>query len=141
MNRIPNRLTVAGRWRVPLGWVNVAPAVILAIVCYRSAGIWHDDVSAWAQVVERHPWSGVPQSMLGRAYYAKHDDINAERAFQQALRFDTPPPDAYLYLAKLYAAYGLTEPATANLHRYLELAPNDPEGKDLLAALAATGNS
>jgi Flp pilus assembly protein TadD len=69
------------------------------------------------------------------------DDVNAERALRQALHFDKPPADAYFYLAKLYAAHGLTEPATTNLHRYLELAPNDPEGQELLAALAPAGTS
>jgi tetratricopeptide (TPR) repeat protein len=140
LNRIPDRLCVAGR-RLPMRGVGFAAAALLAVLSYRSAGIWYDDVSAWSRVVERHPWSAVAQGMLGRAYYNKQDDVSAERALQQALRFDTPPPDAYLYLAKLYAAYGLNEPASANLHRYLELAPNDPEGQELLAALAATGNS
>lgn len=139
-NRLPQHLGL-GQWRLPLRWVGFALTGILAVICYRSAGIWRDDVSAWTRVVERHPWSAVAHGMLGRAYYNEHDDISAERALQRAVRFDKPPPDAYLYLAKLYAAYGLTEPATANVHRYLELAPNDPEGQELLAALAATGNS
>jgi tetratricopeptide (TPR) repeat protein len=140
LNRLPDRVRLGGR-RVPLRGAGFAVAAILAVSCYRSAGIWHDDVSAWSRVVERHPWSSLAQSMLGRAYYDRNDDVSAERALQQALRFATPPPDAYLYLAKLYAAYGLTGPARAHLQRYLELAPNDPEGQELLGTLAAKGNS
>lgn len=140
LNLIPDRLHVAGG-QVPLRWVGLTPAAILAVLCYRSAGVWYDDVSAWSRVVERHPWCAVAHGMLGRAYYVRGDDISAERALQQSLRFGTPPPDAYLYLAKLYADHGLGKPAAANLHRYLELVPNDPEGQELLAALTATGNS
>lgn len=141
LNRLPAGAPVAGRWSVPLRWIGFALAGALAVVCYNSAGIWRDNVSAWTRVVDRHPWSAVAHAMLGRAYYAEHDDVRAERTLQEALRFDKPPPDAHLYLAKLYAAYGLTEPATAHLQRYLELAPNDPEGRELLAVLAANGKS
>ncbi len=141
LNRLPESLLLAGQWRLPLRWLGFALAAILAVISYRSAGVWYDDVSAWTRVVERHPWSAVAQGMLGRAYYAHNDDVSAERALQQALRFDTPPPDAYLYLARLYAAHGLTKPATVNVQRYIELAPNDPEGRDLLATLVPTGDS
>ena len=141
LGRLPADVRGAGGRRVPLRWVGFALAGVLAVLCYDSAGVWHDDVSAWTRVVDRHPWSAVALGMLGRAYYAEHDDVRAERTLQEALRFEKPPPDAHLYLAKLYAAYGLTEPATAHVQRYLELAPNDPEGRELLAALAAHGHS
>jgi tetratricopeptide (TPR) repeat protein len=141
LSRLPESLGLIGRWRAPLQGLGFAFAAILAVICYNSASMWHDEVSAWARVAERHPWCAVAHGMLGRAYMSQNDDVNAERALREALHFEKPPPDAYLYLAKLYAAHGLTEPATANLHRYLELAPNDPDGQELLAALTATGNS
>lgn len=141
LNRLPESVELAGRWRLPVRGVSFALAGILAVISYRSAGVWYDDISAWTRVVERHPWSAVAQGKLGRAYYTHNDDVSAERALQQALRFDKPPPDAYLYLAKLYAAYGLTDRATASVQRYIELAPNDPEGRELLATLVPTGDS
>jgi len=141
LHRLPESLALGRRLHLPLRWAGVALAGALAVISYGSAGIWYNDVTAWTRVVERHPSSAVAYGMLGRAYYSQNDDVNAERALRQALRFDKPPPDTYLYLAKLYAAHGLTEPATTNLHRYLELAPNDPQGRELLAALAPTGDS
>jgi protein O-mannosyl-transferase len=141
LNRLPQSLDLGRSWHLPLRWSGLALAGTLAVLSYRSAGIWHDDVSAWARVVERHPWCAVAHGMLGRAYYDRNDDVQAERALRRALRFSKPPPDAYLYLAKLYAAHGLTVLASANLQRYLELAPDDREGRELLAALAPTGHS
>ena len=141
LNRLPDSLAFGARVRLPLRWAGVALAAVLAVMSYRSAGIWYSDVTAWTRVVERHPSSAVAYGMLGRAYFSQQDDVNAERALRQALHFDKPPPDAYFYLAKLYAAHGLTEPATTNLQRYIELAPNDPQGRELLAALTPTGDS
>jgi hypothetical protein len=114
--------------------------VLLATATATSAAVWHDNVSAWKRVAERYPWCAVAHGMLGRAYMFQNDDVNAERALREALTFDTPPPDAYFYLAKLYAAHGLIQPATTNLYRYLELAPDDPQGQELLAVLK-TDNS
>ena len=132
----------AGEWRqVAFRWAGFAVAAVFAVISYNSADVLRDDVSAWTRVVQRHPWSAAAQAMLGRAYYARHDDIRAERELKLALRFDRPSADAYLYLAKLYAAYGMTEPAGTHLHRYLELAPNDPEGRELLAAIKPSGDS
>lgn len=141
LHRLPDSLALGRRVHLPLRWAGVTLAGALAVISYRSAGIWYNDVTAWTRVVERHPGSAVAHDMLGRAYLSQHDDVNAERALRQALRFERPPPEAYFYLAKLYAAHGLTAPATTNLHRYLELLPDDPQGRELLAALTLTGDS
>jgi len=139
--RLERSTALRDRWRVPVRGMGFAVAALLAVMSFNSAGVWHDEVSVWTRVVERYPWSPLARSLLGRAYMSQSDDINAERLLRQALQFERPPADTYLYLAKLYAAHGLTQPATTNLHHYLELAPNDPEGRELLAALAPTGDS
>ena len=80
--------------------------------------------------------------MLGRAYYSQSDDVNAERLLRQALqlrqaasgRVPLPGEDSTLPTASR------SRPPT-NLHRYLELAPDDPQGRELLAALTPTGDS
>jgi hypothetical protein len=141
IERFPKAVALGGRWHCQTHWLAFALVGVFGVLTYTSASVWRDDVSAWTRVVERHPWCAVAHTMLGRAYYEQRDYAGAERAFRQALRFETPPPEAHLYLGKTYAARGLTEPAATHLRRYVELAPGDPEGAQVLATLAPTGDS
>ncbi len=141
IERLPTSVAHGGRWHRPTHWLGFAAAAAFGVITFTSAGVWRDNVSAWTRVVERHPWCAVAHAMLGRAYYAQQDYAGAERAFRQALRFEIAPPEAHLYLGKVYAAHGLAEPAAMHLRRYVELAPTDPEGPRLLATLVPSGDS
>ena len=139
--RLPSSIAIRRRWRVPLREMGFVVAGLLALISYNYSGVWHDQVTVWTRVAERYPGNPAARSLLGRAYMSLNDDVDAEYMLRDALQLEKPPADTYFYLAKLYAAHGMIEPATASLHRYLELAPNDPEGQELLAALVPTGDS
>ncbi len=109
---------------------------LLALTNRASVGVWRDNISAWRQVVARHPWCAMAHSMLGRAYFYENDYGNAEPAFAEATRLSAQLPDAHLYLAKIYADRGEGERAQVELQRLLALTPDNPDGLRLLAVLS-----
>jgi tetratricopeptide (TPR) repeat protein len=133
-----DHLTVRG-W--PLGTGAAAPLCVglLAVLCYGSAGVWRDDVSAWRRAVERHPWCGVAYGMLGKAYYERGEGLRAETSLREAVRLSARDPEVYLYLARVYAQSDRQELAQAEVEQFLRLAPNDAAGTALLAALTRPG--
>jgi len=122
-------------------WLTPSVVGVLAVMCYTSAAVWRDEVSAWRRVVERHPWCAIAHAMLGRASYGQDDPTGAERELTAALRLSPGLPTAHLYLAKVFADRGQAELAQAEVDRMLELSPNDPEAMDLRAALRAASGS
>lgn len=133
--------TDATCWRRPVVLVTFVAVALLGFTCYLSAAVWHDDLSAWTRVVERHPWCAVAHQMLGRAYYGDGDSMNAERELRAALGLSGRLPDTHLYLAKIYAGRGATEQARIHLQRFLEMAPGNPEGLALLSAITDGGGA
>jgi tetratricopeptide (TPR) repeat protein len=134
-------VTAHNRWR-PLVWLlGPAAVALLGVVCYQSAAVWRDDVSAWTRVVERHSWCAAAHKMLGRAYYDKGDLVRAEGELTTALRLSDRLAETYLYLAKVWAQRGATGPARAYLQRFLDLEPGNPEGLELLSTLPAAGGA
>jgi protein O-mannosyl-transferase len=132
---------LTGPWSVPARVAPAAAVGVLAVMCYGSAAVWRDNVSAWTRVVERHPWCATAHDMLGRAYYDQDDARRAEGEFAESVRLSADLTDAHLYLAKLYAARGRADLAQAEVQRFLVLAPDDPEGLTLRAALSPAGGS
>ncbi|MGD0947926.1 MAG: hypothetical protein ABSA52_10875 [Candidatus Binatia bacterium] len=132
---------VRTRWQVPARLLAPLAVSGLAITCYQSAAVWHDDVSAWSRVVQRHPWCAVAHQMLGRAYCGAGDAVDAERELQLALRISDQLPDTYFYLAQLYAERGAPALARTYLQRFLERMPGDPRGVELQAAMIAPNGS
>ena len=74
--------TVRTHWQIAVRLLAPVALGVLAITCYHSAAVWHDDVSAWSRVVQRHPWCAVAHQMLGRAYWGTGDAVDAERELQ-----------------------------------------------------------
>jgi tetratricopeptide (TPR) repeat protein len=132
---------VRTRWQIPVRLLAPLAVGALAITCYRSAAVWHDDVSAWSRVVQRHPWCAVAHQMLGRAYWRIGDAVDAERELQLALPSSDQLSDTYLYLAQLYANQGAPALALTYLQRFLQRAPSDPRALELQAALMAPSGS
>jgi tetratricopeptide (TPR) repeat protein len=135
------RAAVRTRWQIAMRLLAPLAVGGLAITCYQSAAVWHDDVSAWSRVVQRHPWCAVAHQMLGRAYWGTGDAVDAERELQLALRISDRLPDTYLYLAQLYAERGAPALARTYLQRFLERMPGDPRGLELQAAMIAPNGS
>jgi hypothetical protein len=132
------RLDAAVTAGPPLGSRMLGPAFIgfLAVVCYASAPVWHDDVSAWRRVVERHPWCATAHGLLGRAYYGQGNLAAAEGVLLQALDLsEHTPPDVHRDLARVYAARGANLQAEAAARQALALAPDDAESVQLLSFL------
>jgi len=130
-----------GRWWAATRLAGLTLVGAFALICCRSARVWHDDVSAWSRVVERHAWSAVAHDMLGRAYYTHDDPASAAREFATALRLSDQLADAHLSMARLSAERGDRVRAEAELRRFLELSPGDPEGEALRAALMQAGGT
>ena len=131
-----------GTWgMLPPHLIGGVIAVSFIVISVRSAGIWHDDLTAWQRVVTRQPWCGVAHDMLGRAMYEVSDYTQAEREFSAATRLHAPLPEPHLYLAKLYARRGRDELAEVEVRRYLELKPQSTDGQQLLAALQHANDS
>lgn len=136
-------LCAATRTGARLAVAGLAPLAIalLSLTCYRSVTVWHDDVSAWTRVAERHPWCAVAHQMLGRAYYEDGDAADAEHELRVALELSDRLADTYLYLAKVLAVRGAAEPARAYLRRFLELQPGNAEGLELLSSISPAGGA
>jgi len=124
-------------WRQSLWPATVSIIAILGFLSYSSAGVWHDDVTAWARIVERHPWCAVAHGTLGRAYYERNDLANAERELGTATRIAAQLPDPHLYLARVYAERGQRDLARSEVAKFIALEPNDPAGQELLATLGS----
>ncbi len=113
---------------------------VLAALTYRSAGVWHDEVSAWNRVRERHPWCAMAHNMAGQASYDAHDWFGAERSLRESIRLSPQLPEPHLYLAKVYADRGQNALARMEVQRFLELVPGDAEGLRLQTALYTKGS-
>jgi hypothetical protein len=136
--RIP---AIGGAWQPAAARVAGALLVIaFAVTTHVSAAVWRSDVTAWARVVERHPWSATAWLLLGHAHAAAAEPQRAAAAYVVALERDPELAGAHLALARLAHAGGDTSAADVHLHRYLALRPNDPDGMDLLAAMRTGGS-
>ncbi len=125
VERVSARVFVMGSYGMMGSYVLIG---VLAILTYTSAGVWHDDVSAWRRVVERHPWCGTAAHMLGVAYADAEQPTQAFAAWTEAVRLKPDLAEPHLYLARWYAARGENEVAGLEVDRYLALAPGNPDG-------------
>jgi cytochrome c-type biogenesis protein CcmH/NrfG len=96
-------------------------------------------VSAWTRVAECHPWSGTAFLLLGHAYLAADDPPGAEAAYLHAIALKPDLADAHLALARLYHTHGQEGPADHHAQRFVELAPDSPDGPALLTAMRQDG--
>lgn len=108
---------------------------VLMITTRASAAVWHDDVSAWNRVAERHPWSATAAIMLSRAYASAGDPARAEAILFESVRLHPELAAPQLALARLYYEHGKPDLAESRLQRVFELSPNDEQGRALLASL------
>jgi hypothetical protein len=135
VERLATRLDSRAR-RTEFAYATGAAVVLLLVVTTRaSAGIWHDNVSAWSRVVERHPWSAMADIMLSRAHASAGDPAKAEATLFESIRRHPDLAAPQLALARLYYAHGKTELAENRLQRVFELSPDDEQGRALLASL------
>jgi len=142
LERLP-ALASAPRWaaRLPARAAGVAMAAVLAVATHASAEVWRSDVSAWTRVVAQHPWSAPAFLLLGHAHRDARDPMRAEAAYLEALARRPDLADAHLALAQLYHARGDEEAADRHASRFVELAPDSPDGPALLTAMRRRGDS
>jgi hypothetical protein len=134
------------RWPAPAaapGWAARLPARVaaaalvggLALATHASAAVWRSDVTAWTRVAERHPWSSTAFLLLGHARLGADDPAGAAAAYRRAAELRPDYADAHLALARLYHRHGDQPAADRHAHRFVELAPDSPEGPALLTAM------
>src|SRR4029453_7046444 len=127
----------APAWAVqlPARVAGAALVVAFALVTHASAAVWRGEVTAWARGGHGHPWSSAAFVLLGKARLADEDAAGAAAAYRHALELKADDADAHLALARLYYDYGDQTAADQHAHRFVELAPDSPEGPALLAAM------
>ncbi len=113
----------------------------LAALTFASAATWRDDVTAWSRVVERHPWCGTAHQLLGVAHFDADDPARAAATLEKALRLNRDLPEARIFLARSYQKLGRAEQAAAMARSFLEQAPADARGVELLNSLGAAPRS
>lgn len=131
IDRLP-RVEMSGQPRkLPAIAIAAIVVVILGVFSRSSAGVWHDDVSAWERVVVRHPWSATARMQLGVAHASRGDAKAAELQFLEAVRLRPEMAEPHLRLAQLYLDHSANERAAPQVEKFLELAPDDPRGLEL----------
>jgi Tfp pilus assembly protein PilF len=106
-----------------------------ALITFMSAAVWRSDVSAWSRVAALHPGAPTAYLLLGHAQREAGDLPRAERAYARAVELRADYADAHLGLARVYEARGEPQAADWHAQRFLQLAPNSPDGPALLAAM------
>ncbi|MFI5398841.1 MAG: tetratricopeptide repeat protein [Candidatus Binatia bacterium] len=99
-----------------------------------------EDIDAVFLPLHLSPIYYYPRDMIYhpvKAYYDGGNLVNAERELKIALQLSEHYPDTHLYLAKVYAGRGAVALARTHLQRFLELAPGDPEGIELLMTITS----
>jgi len=136
---LPSLAAPAWAIALPARLAGAALVLVFALVTHASAVVWRSDVSAWTRVVECHPWSSAAFVLLGNARLADDDARGAGAAYRHALELKPDDADAHLALARLSYDYGDQNAADQHAHRFLELAPDSPDGPALLAAMRRGG--
>jgi hypothetical protein len=141
LERLP-ALLAAPAWarRLPARLTAAAVVAVLAVATHASAAVWRSDVTAWTRIAERHPWSSTAFLLLGHAQLADGDPAGAEAAYRHALALAPDLAEAHLALARLYQARGDEGAADWHAQRFVELAPDSPDGPALLTAMRQRGD-
>jgi Tfp pilus assembly protein PilF len=109
---------------------------------YQGLGRIDDAIAECRKAIEIDPDYGNPYNDIGAYLIAKGELDDAipwlERA-KRAPRYE-PRHFPYVNLGRLYAAKGMITAAAAELERALEIEPNDPVGRQILARLRAMLN-
>lgn len=137
--RLAARIDVRARRPAFAHAAGTAFIVLLLVVTRTSAATWHDDVSAWNRVAERHPWCAMADIMLARAHASAGQPARAEEILFASARSHPDLAAPQLALAKLYYTHGKSDLAETRLQRALELSPGDEDGLALLASLREGG--
>ena len=91
------------RWVRPLPYAAIA---LLTILSHAYSAVWHDDVTAWRRVVDRHPWNANAHVLLAVAYEHAGALGPAREAARQALQLDPSVQRAQALLAELDGPLG-----------------------------------
>jgi protein O-mannosyl-transferase len=108
----PNKLTAG---------VCAAGLVTLAVLTVRQTGVWHDDLTLWAQNIKVNRDSGLAQLNLGAAHFRAGDMRQAEHHFREAIRIDSNDAAAHDNLAMVLITTGRRDEAVGHVQRVLEI--------------------
>jgi tetratricopeptide (TPR) repeat protein len=102
------------------GLVGCAMAAMIAVfglVSSAQATVWRDDVTLWAQVLERYPDDPTPWFNLGCAALKAGENEAAVERLERALELDPEFPDARVNLGTAFLRLGLFEKALWQLEQ------------------------
>jgi tetratricopeptide (TPR) repeat protein len=109
----------------------------LMIVAYSAGtvsrnGVWKDEYSLWADVVEKHPDSATAHAYLGYALYQKGMVDEAIDHYQKSLMINPDLIDSHINLGVAYSARKLTDRAIDEYQKALALCPSAVEAHTYL---------
>jgi Flp pilus assembly protein TadD len=128
-----------------LGKAALAGLLVLALT-YSAASVsrnrvWRDDLSLWADTIEKSPDSPIPQQHIGISYYNNGDLANAEKYLAAASANKNASSKTLTALAGIYLLSNREDRSLELLQRVLKRSPDNPETLLMLAnAYAGTGN-
>ena len=99
----------AMRTTLTVGMAGVVLSIV-AVLCWRQAGVWHDSETLWRQGVAVSPYSATAHTNLGDALMHKEPSVpdTAMQSYRRALELD--PQDTKAYNGAAIAAMALGQP-------------------------------
>ncbi len=100
-----------------------------------------DEALTYYDVANGMEESAAVYYMMGAIYLVKRQTAEAERNLMRAVALQPRHTQALLQLSKLYVVSNRREEALETVRRVLEIAPEDAEGRRLMAMLVASATS
>jgi protein O-mannosyl-transferase len=123
-------------------WLGVgilcAVSILFSVWTYERNGVWHDDMTLWADCAKKSPKKARPQTNLGVALYQRGKIREAMNRYSEALRLDSNYIDAHNNLGIVLRRQGRLEEAMDHFSAVLR---NDPDYREAHNNLANTLSS
>ena len=123
-----------GRYCLAVGGVT-AIAVVLAMLTWRQAGIWHDSITLWETAVAADADCYICKNNLGNALVRAGRADDAAPYFEAALRIQPDDADAYANLGTVAMQQERNDEARRQFEAALRIDPDHPTANTNLARL------
>jgi len=112
--------------------------VSFGILTFARAGVWHDSLSLWNDVLRRYPETSAAFINRGNAWLEREDLKRAVTDYTHALKYEPGAADAYLNRGLAYFRLQEPEKALPDFDRAIELGIDDAETYNTRGLLRVT---
>jgi tetratricopeptide (TPR) repeat protein len=99
----------------------IAACVVMGLVCFLRSPVWHDDLTLWADTIQKSPEAPVVNYNLATAYLKQKNYVTAAKYYQRVVTLDpTAKVEAYYNLALCNHNLGNDQEAIRNLQLFLK---------------------